>query len=712
MSGPAARASHKPKAALTNVDVAALAAELSQRLVGGRFDKAFQPAKDQVLLRFRVKGLGRQDLLVQMGSYATVTRRPPENPDKPSMVARILRNTFENARLVAVRQVGFDRVLRLELERGDGRRAIILELFGDGNLLILEPDDTILLPMRGADHGVRRLRKGEPYLPPPGSNRPFEMSEEQLRLAGAAAKRDVVRLLALDLGFGPLWAEELCLRADVAKNTKPSDLVSGQWAALHAAIQEVGAAVAANDLEPAVVFAGEEPVDAVPFVLERLPRPEFAYEEASSFIEALDTYFLGAGGDEDDDGEASDDPRRKRFEEAKGKLERQVAQMEGAIGGFEEDEERRRTDGDTLYASYQQAEALLAQLNGARERMSWQQVEATLAQARQAGDEAARKAAEPVVELRPHTGEAVLALADMAGERREVLVDLRLTVQQNADAHYAAAKKAKGRRAGALTALEEARKRVTDLETAGLDAFGAAPEKKRDASRHFWFEHYRWTITPGGLVAVGGRSAAQNDAVVKKYLRDGDRYVHAEIHGAPSVVVRSPGGSPLEPDEADLRAACQFAACSSRAWRQFSEASAYWVTPQQVSKTPRSGEFVPRGAWIVQGKRNVEAHLPMQWAVAAVTFNMGGEPLAPDAADEAEAKGQKTVLKLVGGVPDVLRRYARHGDLVELAPGDIGPNDAAAALADRFQFDQEAAQAVLPAGPVTLPQGLTGAGQG
>src|SRR4029077_5134488 len=136
---------------------------------------AYQPAKEQVLLRLRRKGAGKLDLLVELGRFATVTRRPPANPDRPSMVAQFLRSTFENARVSKVSRVGFDRLLRLDFERGDGRRSIVIELFGDGNLLVLEEDGTILLPMRGQDHGARRLRKGEAYLPPPGSSSPFGM---------------------------------------------------------------------------------------------------------------------------------------------------------------------------------------------------------------------------------------------------------------------------------------------------------------------------------------------------------------------------------------------------------------------------------------------------------------------------------------------------------------------------------------------------------
>jgi predicted ribosome quality control (RQC) complex YloA/Tae2 family protein len=420
---------------MTNVDVAALAAELGPLCAGARLDKAYQPGKEQVLLRLRRKGAGKLDLLMELGRYATVTRKPPQNPDKPSMVAQILRNTLENARLSSVRQIGFDRLLRLDFERGDGRHSLVLELFGDGNLLLLDGDDRIVLPMRGEDHGARRLRKGEPYLPPPGSASPFAMDAAALATAAAASgSKDVVRFLAVALGFGPLWAEELCLRAAVDKKTPLPGMDGAAWAKVHAALSSLGRDIARNDLAPAVVFEDGKPVDAVPFVLQRYPAPRFSHEEAPTFREALDAFFLGATGD--DDGEEPDDPRRAKYDDALAKVDVQLKQMDDAIANFVAQEDADRLDGDALYASFADVQSALDALNQARKERSWAEVEAALAKGRAEGHALALR----VPEVRPHSGEAVLKVQLPDGAERTVTVDLRKTVQENAEACYAAAK--------------------------------------------------------------------------------------------------------------------------------------------------------------------------------------------------------------------------------------------------------------------------------
>lgn len=681
------------KTGMTNVDVAALTAELVPLVVGARVDRAYQPAKDQILLRLRRKGTGRVDLLFELGKFLTATKRPPENPDKPSMVAQILRTELENCRVTGFAQIGFDRLVRLDAERGDGKRALIFELFGDGNLLLLDAQGVITLPMKGGDFGARRLRKGEPYVPPPGAALPFGLQLPELK-ALATGKRDLVRFLALDLGFGPLWAEELCLRCGVAKNTAVADLDETAWGAVHNAVTAIGHDIARNDLAPSLVYAvkpdGPELVDAVPFPLQRYPAPAFSHEEASTFHEALDAIFVGgpAGADE----EEPEDPRRPRFDEARAKILRQLDQVEKAMAAFRVEEAEARADGESLYAAFPQVQAILDALAKARGDRSWAAIEDTLAKGRAENNALALQ----VPELRPHNGTARIAVRALDQTVRNVEVDLRQTVQENADACFAAAKRARARREGAMHAAQDAETKMRQLEAKGLDGFGAAPQRVERVSRHFWFESYRWTVTPSGLIAVGGRSAAQNDAVVKKYLRDGDRYVHAQIHGAPSVVVRPADGVAKDISNDDLRAACQFAVCASRAWRQAGPATAYWVTPSQVSKTPATGEYVPRGAWIIHGKRNVESDLPMDWWIGKIRFRMDGVPIR----NGEPATMDRTVEKLVGGPRASLVPYAPR--MLHVIPGTVEPSDAAQDLVERYGVTNEEAAAVLPAGAVAF----------
>ena len=78
-----------------------------------------------------------------------------------------------------------------------------------------------------------------------------------------------------------------------------------------------------------------------------------------------------------------------------------------------------------------------------------------------------------------------------------------------------------------------------------------------------WFERFRWFITTDGEIAVAGKDARSNEIVVKKYLKTNDRYAHADIHGAPSVVVKNVNG--VQPSEHSMLEACNFSLSYSKA---------------------------------------------------------------------------------------------------------------------------------------------------
>jgi predicted ribosome quality control (RQC) complex YloA/Tae2 family protein len=221
-------------------------------------------------------------------------------------------------------------------------------------------------------------------------------------------------------------------------------------------------------------------------------------------------------------------------------------------------------------------------------------------------------------------------------EPEGVKLRFNLTVPENAEFYYTRAKRAREKSAGAVEALLETEERLEKAEAAARQAEeeGVAMVEEAVAGRvrvkrtkRHWFERYRWTLATDGSLIVGGKDASSNERVVKKYLKDRDRYCHADFHGAPSVVVKDPGEGVSE--EA-VEEGCALAAVYSRAWSSGrASADAYWVTPEQVSKTPQSGEFVPKGAFIVRGKRHYVKDIPMRAAIGLVdhegeTLVMGG----------------------------------------------------------------------------------------
>lgn len=55
----------------------------------------------------------------------------------------------------------------------------------------------------------------------------------------------------------------------------------------------------------------------------------------------------------------------------------------------------------------------------------------------------------------------------------------------------------------------------------------------------FWFEKFHWFISSDNYLVLAGRDAAQNENLIKRYFRRHDIYVHADVHGASSVIVKA-----------------------------------------------------------------------------------------------------------------------------------------------------------------------------
>ncbi len=178
---------------------------------------------------------------------------------------------------------------------------------------------------------------------------------------------------------------------------------------------------------------------------------------------------------------------------------------------------------------------------------------------------------------------------------KEIELDMDKSAGENANSYYDASKKIRSK-----------------LEKINVEDFKQKPKKQKKKLSQRIFQNYRWFITSEGNLVLAGKDAESNDSVVKKYLDEKDIYLHADIHGAPSVVLKNINGI----TEISINEAAQFAWCMSKAWNAgFGNGSVFYVTKSQVSKTPESGEYVPRGAWIIRGKKNYVTHLELKLGI-------------------------------------------------------------------------------------------------
>ncbi|KAF7865440.1 hypothetical protein EAF04_006415 [Stromatinia cepivora] len=127
----------------------------------------------------------------------------------------------------------------------------------------------------------------------------------------------------------------------------------------------------------------------------------------------------------------------------------------------------------------------------------------------------------------------------------------------------------------------------------------------RPVRKQMWFEKFIWFISSDGYLVLAGKDAQQSEILYKRYLRKGDMYLHADISGAASVVVRNNPKTPDAPiPPQTLSQAGTLVVAASSAWDSKAGMSAWWVNADQVSKAAPTGEFLPAGQFMIQGKKN------------------------------------------------------------------------------------------------------------
>ncbi|KJE93248.1 serologically defined colon cancer antigen 1 [Capsaspora owczarzaki ATCC 30864] len=186
--------------------------------------------------------------------------------------------------------------------------------------------------------------------------------------------------------------------------------------------------------------------------------------------------------------------------------------------------------------------------------------------------------------------------------RMKVDIDITASVHANAESYFSRKKQAAAKEQRTIDASSKALKSAERQTKQQLKqvAVKATVNKVRKV---LWFEKFLWFITSENYLVIGGRDMQQNELLVKRHLRNGDAYVHADLHGASSVIVKNP--TPDQP--VPIRSLCEagtFAVCYSSAWDAKVITSAWWVAANQVSKTAPTGEYLTTGSFMIRGRKN------------------------------------------------------------------------------------------------------------
>ncbi len=589
---------------MSNVDIYTISEELNNLLSGARVDKSFQPTKDIVVMRFHVPGTGRVDLVMQCGSRIHTSQYPLENPTNPPTFPMLLRKRVKGAHVESIKQHNFDRVVEIRVKK-DKYYTIIVELFDKGNIILLDDENNIILPLKRQQGSTRDISSKREYMFPEerGIN-PISVNENEFKELFETSDRDVVRTLAMN-GLGSLYAEEIIQRAgkiiELDKNAPAAELDDEQISALYSGLKDLFDNLKEGSIKPQIAKK-ENKEDVIPLDLVKYDDYEKTYYD--NFNEACDEFYSKKVNT------SIKDVKEAAWNKKVNKFEKRLRLQEETLDNFNKTIEDSQHKGEVIYSNYPTIENIINVVNSARGKdYSFNEIGKILKKAKKDGMEEAQ-----IYESIDKMGVLTLNIDDTS-----LIIDPKLTIPENAEVYYEKAKKAKRKTKGALIAIENTKKQLEKIKAKKDIAMEhIAVPRKRVKKNLKWYEKLRWFISSDNILVVGGRDANSNENVVKKYLEPNDIYLHADIHGASSTAIKLNGN---KLNDNILKESGEFAASFSSAWSMgFTSQDVFWVHPDQVSKTPEAGEFLAKGSFVIRGHRNYIRGARVKLAVGIVDY--------------------------------------------------------------------------------------------
>lgn len=626
-------------------------------LVGYRVNQIYDIDNKTYLIRLH-RNEEKTVLLLESGNRIHTTAFEWPKNVSPSGFTMKLRKHLKNKRLEAIDQLGIDRIIDLQFGTGEACYHVILELYDRGNVILCDYEYTILNVLRPHVEGEEiRFAVREKY--PLSRARDDEGTPSanvlRERIAQAHPGDNLRAVLNPCLPYGASLIdhcliehslhqckiggeqpeEETTTDGQKKKKKKSRNKESQSWRDFHMdqdfpilvnAINDMHEMLQKAKTEPSAGFIiqkkevkptqdGKEEfyftnIEFQPFLYNQYKKDPF--REFSTFVQAVDEFYSNLESQKID---------LKAFQQEREALKKLSNVRHDHAQRLEELTRIQHVDrkkAELITRNQVLVDSVIHAMRTLLARqLSWLDIKDLIKERQDQKDPVASY----IRQLKLETNQITLRLSDPfanledndvededqmeEGEQKletmDIDIDLGISAYSNATRHYdqkrGAAKKEQKTIEASGKALKSAeRKTQQTLKDVRIQT------SISKARKVFWFEKFYWFISSENYLVIGGRDQQQNELIVKRYLRATDIYVHAEIQGASSVVIKNPSGADIPPKT--LLEAGTMAISYSVAWDAKVVTSAYWVKADQVSKTAPTGEYLSTGSFMIRGKKN------------------------------------------------------------------------------------------------------------
>ena len=520
-----------------------------------------------------------------------ITRLKFKPVEENNSLESVAQKELERSKLELIEQIGSERIVSLKFRHPDGKvRIVVGEFFGDGNLIICNENMQIIAILNPIHVRHRTLSVGLRYVYPPARGVDvFNITLDQmLSLRDGAKNLDVLRWIGRNISMPKKFVEEVINRAGIEVDKHAVQLSDDGVSKIYNTIKNIINEVSTGDKnhEPIVIMQDDKPQEALPIITQEAAAAsklikKNSIKKVASYMDAVDEVLSN---------EIMDIGRNSRTVE----LDRQIAVLEH---DFEELNKAKET--------VLKKAAAIRKLAGELMALSYRGSDVI-------ADLLAANSASLVTEKG-------IQYIEVAGEQ----VKMQPNLAKASSMLFARAKEMERGNAS----IEEARGKIL-AQIGKLRSETAAIHRKvivKEQISREWYERYRWFITTDGLLVIGGRDASSNSALIRKHLTEHDIVFHAEVHGSPFFIIKNAAAFAATQEgtiNSSLHEVAQATISFSRAWKDgLSSADAYWVIAEQVKKGAPTGQFLPKGSFVIEGKRNYIKGVELRLAIGIMQLN-------------------------------------------------------------------------------------------
>jgi predicted ribosome quality control (RQC) complex YloA/Tae2 family protein len=603
--------------------------ELDQTIKGAYIDNIYQTNHATLILKLRQPNKPTLHLLIESGKRFHLTSYTHEKPQRPPTFCMALRKYLRNGRVTEILQHEFERLITIKVSAKEGDFQLVCELFGEGNIILVSLENKILHALTYRRMRDRNVLRGETFQYPPSSGKnPYEVNRRDFDGIKKLRRLEIVKALTKFLSIGGLYAEETLFRARIDKNTSCESLTKQQLDRIFNQLQEILSQIQSENVKPHIIIdENGEWIDATPIPLSKYV--EFQQKSYKTMNENLDEYYAKV-------------TMKRRVAKASKEVEQELARLkrvfqnqQKTIEKLKPSIERNRKIGDTIYSHFGELQSLFQRIMDQRKNgKSWEDIKSGI-----------EKELTHIPSTSFHSLHPKRLIINVSIGELVIPLNLRRSIQVNAANYYAMAKRSEKKLKGAEKALKETQLKIVELKRQLIKQAEETQKPLSKRRKKVWYEKFRWFHSSEGFLVIGGRDATTNEILIKKHMEPYDVVFHAHIFGAPFVLIKTEGKKPAEQT---LREAAQVAASYSRAWREMLGAvNVYWVSPEQVSKSPPPGQYLKKGSFMIQGLKNYIRHVPLQVSIGIkiekeYPMVIGGPP-------EAIMKQTNLYVKIVPG---------------------------------------------------------------